>query len=425
MFQLRKAILLSTLVWLLILVSAGVAGTLEEKLYEIDKLRLGKKTPFDKAEKMCSELLAKYTEPEQQGKIYCQLAEVYAQSGQVRPRKTIEFSEKALEYPLDPVTRLQLYVYWGDAIQVAHRGVRNHELVVARRKAVMPYLHGLKQTLDYNLPQENPDLPAVGKFNYHGPTDSDYYQQLVRKHQEQVEARKLAMFQRDMIQHRDALVGQISYMYSRFPFASDEIKKLATQVLQHEGAVESLMSAVNAAVQKRIDELGWIPQPPGMGTPVSEEEPQGAPGSKLKTILIPKTELALQEGRPFVLNLASQELLNPTAEPSSVQAYKKLLKLHKGDLAWDGAVVTVRKAKALTVAQESHRPLECRPGRWCNRDKLPDKAHLPYSLLVVTSEDQDYLITIRKIEAEGITITYKKLGAEEAKSYYPTTEDHK
>ena len=48
--------------------------------------------------------------------------------------------------------------------------------------------------------------------------------------------------------------------------------------------------------------------------------------------------------------------------------------------------------------------------------------HLPYSVLVVTKEDVDYLISILEIKADGMKITYKKLSAEEAKRCYPTIE---
>jgi len=85
----------------------------------------------------------------------------------------------------------------------------------------------------------------------------------------------------------------------------------------------------------------------------------------------------------------------------------------------------VRKAKALTIAQESHRPLKCTPARWCNWNELPEKVALPYSLLIITDEDADYLVTVRKIEAEGIEIAYRKLASAQAGSYYPLVESRK
>jgi hypothetical protein len=176
------------------------------------------------------------------------------------------------------------------------------------------------------------------------------------------------------------------------------------------------MSHVDEAVQKRAKELGWEPGPPDMSPPTTVTQ---QPLSKLKGLFIPVADKALKQGKPFVFDLKNAILLNPAVNIGSAKAHKNLLKLGKGDIAWDGSLVTVRKAKALTVSQESHRPLKCTPGRWCNWDRLPNKVDLPYSVLVVTNEDIDYLITIRKIESDGIRIIYKKLNPDEVKSYLP------
>jgi len=132
-------------------------------------------------------------------------------------------------------------------------------------------------------------------------------------------------------------------------------------------------------------------------------------------------QIALKKNQPFILDLAHAKLLSIPInnELYSKKIHRHLIKSGRGDLAWDGSLVTLRKAKALTVSQESHRPLKCTPGRWCNWDRLPDKVDLPYSVLVVTNEDIDYLITIRKIESDGIRIIYKKLNPDEVKSYLP------
>lgn len=149
----------------------------------------------------------------------------------------------------------------------------------------------------------------------------------------------------------------------------------------------------------------------------------GSDSFESKEIFIPKASIALTKKAPFVLDLLSSKLMDPDAKVDSRQAYENLLKLVKGDIAWDGSLITVRKAKALTIQDESHHPLKCTPGRWCNWDELPDKVDLPYSLLVVTNEDVDYLITIRKIETDGIRITCKKLRPVEAKNYLPTSKE--
>jgi hypothetical protein len=426
----RRIILLSSICCFGIFCSIGIAKTLEEELYEVDQLRAGFDTPFDEVEKRCDELFKKYTEPEEQAKIYFELAQVEGQSGFQRPEKGIEYVKKALELPIDPLKKVRLYIYWGDAIQTANRGVNNQELVVARRKAALPYLDGLKETLQYNLPEKMPDLPRINAVRYIGPPDTEECYEIKRKNDEQVEAKEKAKFQRKMIQYRDVLVSQISSMYSRFPWASDEIRELATKILGDEVAVNRLMSAVDEAVQKRSEELEWAPMAPDNNHPMSSNQKNEASAKELpkdgiaelpickdREIFIPKDSIALLEEKAFVLDLASGELLNPAARLDSKQVYNKFLKLGKGDIAWDGSLVTVRKAKALTVSKESNRPLKCVPGKWCNWDKFPEPIELPYSVLVVSNEDVDFLVTIHKIEAEGIRISYKKLNADEVGQY--------
>jgi hypothetical protein len=177
------------------------------------------------------------------------------------PNKTIEFSKKALELPLDPIERLTLYVWWGDSIMIAHRGARNQERVVARRKAVMPYLNGLKECLSlqypkYTQPENLPEEQNV-KADPHGSF-------LRRRRAEQRKAlyeSKKDIFEKDVNRHKKAFISQISGTYSDFPWASDEIRELATKILEDKTVVDNLMSAVGEAVEKRVEELGWAPEP--------------------------------------------------------------------------------------------------------------------------------------------------------------------
>jgi hypothetical protein len=149
------------------------------------------------------------------------------------------------------------------------------------------------------------------------------------------------------------------------------------------------------------------------------ERPSRQPGAGPKSVFVPDVRRALKDGKPFVFSLAAGELINCQKKPDCHEAYQMLMQLGKGDIAWYGSLLTLRKAKALTLGQESHRPLKCTPGRWCNSDALPEKVELPYSLLVVTNEDVDYLVRILKIEPEGITITYTKLAPEHVEAYLP------
>lgn len=243
------------------------ARTLDDELHEVvgpvyeETSSKDKEMRLNEFEYSCKALLQKYNKPEEQVKIYYQLASTYAQTGLVIPNKTIEYARKALEYPLEPLKVVLLYIYWGDAIQVAHRGVHGQELVTARREAVMPYLEGLKETLKYDLPEVKPELPVISVFNYDGPTDTDEYRNMIRKQKEQVEAREKAKFQCDMIQYRDTLIGQINFLYTRFPFATTELEGLLKQTLgdKHKPRIDKIIQKVaddiNSRLKKEIDSI--------------------------------------------------------------------------------------------------------------------------------------------------------------------------
>ena len=134
-------------------------------------------------------------------------------------------------------------------------------------------------------------------------------------------------------------------------------------------------------------------------------------------LFIPKAALALEKNTPFVLNLSNHKLINPFSKPDSEKAHKHLTKLGKGDIAWDGTIVPTRGAKVLTTKKESHQPLKFTKAKWSSSYKLPEKVELPYSMLVITGEGENYLMTIHKIEPDGIRITYRRLNPDETRRY--------
>jgi hypothetical protein len=424
-----NSVLLSCIISLLSL-GASSEKTLLQQINEIDKLRAGRNTPFDEVDKRCNELLKSYTDPNEQGMIYFELVQIEGQSGFQRPEKILEFINKALSFPQEPSKKVRLYIYWGDALQVAKRGVINQDLIKARREAAIPYLNGLKEALQYNLPEKKPDLPSVS-FVF-GRQNSERYRSLISERDQQIKDRELAKFQREMVDQRDILISQISGMYSRFPWASNEIQELATKILGDTVAVNRLMVSVDAAVQKRAEELGWAPLPPDNNPPMLPSqlqvnktiatEPNDSNLVKYiildyNDIFIPQSNLTQQNYKAFILSFASGELLNPDINIDSEQASNFLLKLGKGDLAWDGLLVTVRKAKVTSI--DTSNPLKLSSGKWCDKYKLPEKVVLPYSVIVVSNESLNFLVTINKIQTDGIRIRYKKLSADEVQKYLP------
>lgn len=149
-------------------------------------------------------------------------------------------------------------------------------------------------------------------------------------------------------------------------------------------------------------------------------QPDSLP-SKLvrREIFIPHAVLAQRGHKPFVLDLARAELIHaPVADKLDTErVYNYLTKLGKGDIAWNGSVVTLRDSNAFMVKQEAERPFIHKAGRWTASAELIEGIKMPYTLLMANKEGISHLITIEKITLEGITVICKKLNAEEAEQY--------
>ena len=143
-------------------------GTLSAKLDELDKIRGEKTIPYDEVEKRGKELLAQYTAPEDQGRIYCELVEIHANTGMIHADLVVQYAQKALALSVDPFQRFRLYGAWGGAIEIGniHKPREQQKpLYEIRKVAVRPYLEGLKEMQAYKIPDQRPNLPGVSKYD--------------------------------------------------------------------------------------------------------------------------------------------------------------------------------------------------------------------------------------------------------------------
>lgn len=138
-----------------------------------------------------------------------------------------------------------------------------------------------------------------------------------------------------------------------------------------------------------------------------------------REIFIPHASVAQKGYKPFVLDLARAKLIYaPTADKLDTERiYSYLTKLGKGDIAWNGTLVTLRDSKALMVKQEAERPFIYKAGQWSASVELPEAMKLPYNFLMSNKEGISHLITIEKITTEGVTVICKKLNAEKTEQY--------
>jgi hypothetical protein len=232
------------IVFLALTVTLCRGQVLKKELSQFDDLRNGPKTPLDEVDRLGEQLLSKYADPKDRGQIYYKLAHIHAQSGVRRPKQIIAYAKKALECPLEPSQRAQLYIYWGDALYVA-KDKEKTPFPVKRREAATVYLKGLRELISLKLPEKapEPELFVV----YHGP-DPDGKRH--KKMEEQWARRQHIGFLREMILHRRILQGQVVSLYSRRPLATEELKRLATDTLGEGEELDHLMSAVNDKIAK-------------------------------------------------------------------------------------------------------------------------------------------------------------------------------
>ncbi len=227
------------------LTNVALADDIQMDLQTLNHLRKGVKTDFSKVDAVSESMLKKYTDPIDKGKIYYAVAHIFAQAGGTRPAEVVQFATKALECPLDPSQRLRLYVYWGDALQLLGK---EKVFMEKRKAAVVPYLNAFKELMKYDLPLKAPELPGVFAYDVNG--DGPLVEVFKKKHMEAVLKREKAIFQGEMILHRDVIEGQIIGLYTRPPFATHQLQEFAYEIVGETKAVADLIARVTTEVAK-------------------------------------------------------------------------------------------------------------------------------------------------------------------------------
>lgn len=232
------------------LLVAGIASALpssnfDRDLNQLNNLRQGAKTDFDAVEKRGHELLAKYTRPEEQGKIYAMLVHVYAQSGLQHPQRAIEHAQKALALPISRDERMTMFVYTGDLYTGGQWG--DHKTFPERRrKALASYLAGLNEVLTYDLPKEKP------RYEPFPPKDNrDKSPQGRARQAEAVRAWKKSQEDYKLIFQREVLTRQVATPYLVAPYGTDELRAELARSLNHPQLAAEILQVVEARGPKR------------------------------------------------------------------------------------------------------------------------------------------------------------------------------
>jgi hypothetical protein len=135
-------------------------------------------------------------------------------------------------------------------------------------------------------------------------------------------------------------------------------------------------------------------------------------GAKVRRIFVPKVDCTKRLSKPFVLDLATGKLILPFASGGEMkERAKTLMQISRGDLAWDGSLLALRKSQVSPGPSQTRNRLKCVEREWCNSYTLPQDSQFPYYLVISTHENEEYLVTIYKIEANGIWLSYDKNSA--------------
>jgi hypothetical protein len=209
----------------------------------------------------------------------------------------------------------------GAAMGVPYMLSTGEEYARGRRESVVPMLKALKILVDNGAPPEEaqPDLPAVSGFRVLRIMRTEPGGQpqllvtpvdpaLVKKYEEQIEARRKAEVLLDAWGLRRGITFNIAGYYMQPPYATDELRQLATDILQDE-------TLVNALVQKAEANIPKIPPPPPIQQPVTVALalPQADPGapapSSLETAMASARSLFNQAalmGVPYMLSTGEE-----------------------------------------------------------------------------------------------------------------------
>lgn len=262
--------LVLTLSCICALSTLALAAVPTSEFDRLDRMRTASVTDLRPIEVQYLELASRYTEPEDLGNIYYHLVEdVYFQSGVSDPASAIKYATKALEYPLSDSQHVQMEHVIGIAIKRQNVRKNGEVPAAARSEIVRPLLEAVKYCLDHKIPAAK--LPRVEDpfpFGRHNPnTSGPWLSDEENRKREKVWEEKKRQQNAEQKEYEDALQKRegvnkcveirigcedlVVSVYAKKPYDTDELRRIAMEIVQDEKAVDALVAKVNAAVQKQ------------------------------------------------------------------------------------------------------------------------------------------------------------------------------
>jgi hypothetical protein len=223
--------------------------------------REGRGADVAKLEKDYLALLKTYTEPGDVGRIYARMAYGLDRSN-ASASLVAPYAQKAFEYPLGPVDEMRMYLLLGVALEhISGEGMSYGDASPSRREGAVLYLRGMRRFHELDLKPlvigERPDRRLASRDEW------ARYNAAVEKATERYGVIG------DATASRNGCESHLVFIYSRKPFATEELRGMAKEILGDTDEAKNLIAKVEAAVAKRLreDAAKVVKQQGGNSTP--------------------------------------------------------------------------------------------------------------------------------------------------------------
>jgi hypothetical protein len=228
-------------------IASYAQGSLDDRLAAIEKANTGA-VDLTAFENSCLELLTTFKTPEDMGKVYARIADVLIMKGtKIARTKGIDYCEKAVKSPLDIEVASRVYSLWGWMLSQTPVGPHEkskEEYAKARPAVVTIYMKGLMLLLDNNIPLVYPPMSGVTMAPV-SSTDPA----VIEKRNREVAAMKQAERVGRLVRYRRLFEAEIAGTYSKSPHATDELRRIAGDILKdHKDVVDDLVARVESNI---------------------------------------------------------------------------------------------------------------------------------------------------------------------------------
>lgn len=158
----------------------------------------------------------------------------------------ITYLDKALACGVPLPAKTQLMIYRGNAEERFIRDFNASDFGLERYKSASLYLQALKIVDHYLTIQTRQSLPGVNRYTVLADKDDPEFKAAIMEHGRQLEARRSAELQNQLLGQKEILMERVTFLYSK-GFQSDaELFQIAGRILNNPELTQSLVEKARA-----------------------------------------------------------------------------------------------------------------------------------------------------------------------------------